>query len=48
MEMLRCMLGYNKYNILAAELTAEVLEIVPNIKNFKPAFGRSEQGQGRS
>lgn len=34
---------YNKYNILAVELTAEVLGLEPNIKNFKPAFGRSEE-----
>ncbi|MBI3887996.1 DUF1727 domain-containing protein [Candidatus Microgenomates bacterium] len=35
---------YNKYNILAAELTAEVLGVKnPKIENFKPAFGRSEE-----
>lgn len=34
---------YNKYNILAAELTAEILGVKLNIKDFKPAFGRSEE-----
>lgn len=34
---------YNKYNILAAELTAEILDVKADIKDFKPAFGRSEE-----